>query len=153
MRIEGGRPPSPLKLCFIPFFLLGCVNKTVLAHRDVHKPRKAIAAKSIPPGAAFFFYKGLKTAKLCNTKVFLLVTELTAPQIPAFTPGAASNRLASTSQELHRLASVHRAFTSELLYQQVRQLYDFYSNHLLHRQSSSINFSQISFHTTSLCTN
>ena len=95
------------------------MNKTVLAHRDVHKPRKAIAAKSIPPGAAFFFYKGLKTAKLCNTKVFLLVTELTAPQIPAFTPGAASNRLASTSQDLHRLASVHRAFTSELLYQQV----------------------------------
>ena len=61
----------------------------------------------------------MKTAKLCNTKVFLLVTELTAPQIPAFTPGAASNRLASTSQDLHRLASVHRAFTSELLYQQV----------------------------------
>ena len=55
VRIEGGRPPSPLKLCFIPFFLLGCVNKTVLAHRDVHKPRKAIAAKSIPPGAASFF--------------------------------------------------------------------------------------------------
>ena len=55
VRIEGGKPPSPLKLCFIPFFLLGCVNKTVLAHRDVHKPRKAIAAKSIPPGAASFF--------------------------------------------------------------------------------------------------
>ena len=45
------KPPSPLKLCFIPFFLLGCVNKTVLAHRDVQKPGKAIAAKSIPPGA------------------------------------------------------------------------------------------------------
>ena len=114
MRIEGGKPPSPLKLCFIPFFLLGCVNKTVLAHRDVHNCCQINSSR-----CCFLFYKGLKTAKLCNTKVFLLVTELTAPQIPAFTPGAASNRLASTSQDLHRLASVHRAFTSELLYQQV----------------------------------
>ena len=151
MRIEGGKPPSPLKLCFIPFFLLGCVNKTVLAHRDVHKPGKAIAAKSLP--VLLPFLKGLKTAKLCNTKAFLLVTEPTAPQIPAFTPGAASNRLASTSQDLHQLLCIELLLVSFYTNKFFRQLYDFYSNHLLHPQSFLINFSQISFHTTSLCTN
>ena len=117
VRIEGGKPPSPLKLCFISFFLLGCVNKTVLAHRDVHKPRKAIAAKSIPPGASFFTRVWKRQNSVIPPGVFAGHGADSTPNTSIYT-GSCFKPI-SFNQPGFAPASVHRAFTSELLYQQV----------------------------------